>query len=132
MQNSVDPRRKAANFYQWFDFRRADQGTFAFIMNRLSGLGLTLYLFLHLIVLSQLSIGAAAYNGFIALAHNPLFIFGEFLVVAAVLLHGLNGARIIITGLGIGVPAQKGMFYGLMAIAVIGCVIFAVKMFGGG
>ena len=131
MQNTVKSPRKAANFLQWFDFRSADLGTFAFIMNRVAGIGLVVYLVLHLIVLSQLAQGAAVYNQFIALAHNPLFVFGEFLVVSAVLLHGLNGLRIALTSLGIAVPAQKGLFIGLMAVAVIGIIVFGIKMFGG-
>jgi succinate dehydrogenase / fumarate reductase cytochrome b subunit len=131
MQNTVKNPRKASNFLHWFDFTDADLGTFAFIMNRIAGIGLVVYLFLHLIVLSQLAQGASAYNSFIALAHSPLFVAGEFVVVAGVLLHGLNGLRIALTSLGIGVPIQKGLFLGLMAIAVVGIIIFAIKMFGG-
>jgi succinate dehydrogenase / fumarate reductase, cytochrome b subunit len=132
MENSLDKPRKAGNFYQWFELRGLNLNTLAFIMNRVSGIGLTVYLFMHLIVLSQLARGAGAYDGFIALAHNPLFVAGEFLVVAAVLLHGLNGIRIGLTSLGIAVPSQKALFLGLMALALVGCAVFAVKMFGGG
>ncbi|HEY3343972.1 MAG TPA: hypothetical protein VGJ97_03525 [Anaerolineaceae bacterium] len=132
MQNSLENPRKAGKFYQWFDLRGLNLNTLAFIMNRVSGIGLTVYLFMHLIVLSQLARGAGAYDGFIALAHNPLFVAGEFLVVAAVFLHGLNGIRIGLTSLGIAVPAQKMLFITLMAVALVGCAVFAVKMFGGG
>jgi succinate dehydrogenase / fumarate reductase cytochrome b subunit len=131
MQNAVDAQRKPGNFYKWFDFRDADIGTFAFIMNRVSGIGLTIYLFLHLIALSQLARGAAVYDQFISLVKNPIFVAGEFVVVAGVLLHGLNGVRVVLTSLGIGVPSQKRMFLVLMAIAIAGCIVFAVRMFGG-
>ncbi len=132
MQNAIKDPRKASNFWQWFDLRRASLGTFAFIMNRVAGIGLVIYLFLHLVVLSQLARGAGVYDQFIALVKNPFFIAGEYLVVAAVLLHGLNGIRVALTSLGIAVPAQKRLFVGLMAIAVVGLVVFAIKMFGGG
>lgn len=126
-----DTRRAPANVIKWFDLRGLDLGTFAFLLNRITGIGLTLYLFLHLIVLSTLSRGAQAYDQFVALVRNPFFVFGEYLVVAAVLLHGLNGLRIAMTSLGIAVPRQKQLFIGLMAIALIGCGIFALRMFGG-
>ena len=42
-----------------------------------------------------------AYDGFIALVKNPLFLLGELLVVAAALIHGLNGIRIGLTSFGI-------------------------------
>ncbi len=131
MQNATKNPRKASNFYQWFDFRHASLGTFAFIMNRVAGIGLVVYLFLHLVVLSQLARGAGAYDQFIALVKNPLFVAGEYLVVAAVLLHGLNGIRVALTSLGIAVPSQKRLFLGLMAIAVVGLIVFGIKMFGG-
>ncbi len=131
MQSSANPPRKAANVYQWFDLRHADLGSFAFIMNRVSGIGLVVYLFLHLIMLGQLALGAAAYDGFIALVRNPVFIAGEFVVVIGVLLHGLNGVRVVLTSLGFGVTVQKGMFYALMTLAVLACIVFALKMFGG-
>lgn len=123
--------RAPSRLAQWFELRGLDAGTFAFIMNRLSGIGLTIYLFLHLVVLSQLARGPQAYNGFIALVKNPVFVFGEFVVVAGVLLHGLNGLRIAVTSVGIGVPRQKTLFFIGLAIALVGCAVFAVRMFGG-
>jgi succinate dehydrogenase / fumarate reductase, cytochrome b subunit len=131
MQNAIKNPRKASNFLQWFDLRRASLGTFAFIMNRVAGIGLVVYLFLHLVMLSQLARGAGVYDQFLALVKNPLFVAGEYLVVAAVLLHGLNGIRVALTSLGIAVPAQKRLFMGLMAIAVVGLIVFGIKMFGG-
>ncbi|MDD5369096.1 MAG: hypothetical protein PHQ40_08425 [Anaerolineaceae bacterium] len=119
------------NVVKWFDLRGLDLGTFAFLMNRISGIGLTLYLFLHLLVLSTLARGAQAYDQFIALVKNPIFLFGEYLVVVAVLVHGLNGLRIALTSLGVVVPWQKQLFIGLMVVAIGGCAIFAVRMLGG-
>ena len=116
----------------WFDPRARQAGGLAFILNRLSALGLTLYLFVHLGVLSTLLRGPQAYDTFIAFAHHPLVLAGEYLVVAAGLLHGLNGIRVAVTSLAVGVPYQKQLFYGLMALAAAGCLYFAIRMFGGG
>jgi succinate dehydrogenase cytochrome b556 subunit len=131
MPDQTKSNRRAGNWLSWFDLRGLDTGSFAFMMNRISGLGLAFYLVLHLIALSQLATGPQAYDGFIALVKNPIFTAGELIVILAVLLHGLNGVRLVITSLGWGSAHQKEIFYGLMTVAVIGCVVFAVKMFGG-
>jgi len=41
-------RRSVLRAARWFDPRWRAVGTWAFILNRVSGLGLTVYLFLHL------------------------------------------------------------------------------------
>ena len=114
---------------KWFDPRARQVGTWAFSLNRITALGLTLYLFMHLIVLGQLAQGPKAYDGFLSTIKSPVFVFGEFLVVAAGIIHGLNGLRIALNSFGIAIPYQKQLFYGLMAVALIGCAFFAFKMF---
>ncbi len=114
---------------KWFDPRWRRVGTWAFSLNRITALGLTLYLAMHLVVLSQLAQGAQAYDGFLALIKNPLFVFGEFLVVAAGVIHGLNGLRIALTSFGIAVPRQKQLFYVLMAIALSCILMIGFRMF---
>ncbi len=117
-------------FWRWFDPRWRSLSTWGFILNRITALGLTLYLFLHLIVLSTLVKGEEAYAAFLELAHTPLIQVGEMLVIAAGLIHGLNGIRIALNSFGIAVRRQKQIFLGLMALAVVGTVIFGIKMFG--
>lgn len=121
--------QKPINLIKWFDPRNKSLGSWAFILNRITGLGLTLYLFLHLIMLGQLAKGPEAYDGFIALVRNPIFLAGELLVIAAALIHGLNGIRIGLTSLGIAGNKQKQLFIGLMTVALITIVYFAVRMF---
>ena len=117
------------NFWMWFNPVGRQTGGWAFILNRITALGLTFYLFLHLMVLGQLAKGPAGYDGFVALMRNPISIFGELLVVAAGIIHGLNGIRILLTTFGVGVTRQKQLFYGLMSIAVIAIIVFAIRMF---
>jgi len=114
---------------RWFDPRKRDTGTWAFTLNRITALGLTFYLYLHLIVLRKLAQGPVAFDSFITLAKSPLYIIGELLVIVAVLLHGLNGLRVTLTSFGIAVPYQKQMFYGLVLLVVVGSLIFAIRMF---
>jgi succinate dehydrogenase / fumarate reductase cytochrome b subunit len=117
------------NFPRWFDPRRRQIGTFAFILNRITALGLTLYLFLHLIILGKLAQGPEAYDSFLLLAKTPLIKFGELLVIAAGFIHGLNGIRVALTSFGVGVRRQKLLFASLMTIAMAGTLFFAFRMF---
>jgi succinate dehydrogenase / fumarate reductase, cytochrome b subunit len=123
-------KRSVRQMLAWFDPRWRDIGTWAFILNRLSGIGLTVYLFLHLIVLGTLARGPEAYDSFIQLAKSPLFVLGELFVVVGGLYHGLNGLRIALTSFGIGVAHQRRLFYAVLAIVLIGSAIFAVRMLG--
>lgn len=127
MINSSSPTK----FLRWFDPRNRQVGTWAFILNRVTALGLTLYLVLHLIALSQLAQGAAAYDSFIAFAKNPIFKVGEMLVIAAGLIHGLNGIRIAMNSFGWGIRIQKQAFIALMLLAIVGIIWFGTIMFFG-
>jgi succinate dehydrogenase / fumarate reductase, cytochrome b subunit len=127
MKNQPTPQ----NFMRWFDPRNRHLGTWGFILNRVTAIGLTVYLFLHLIALSQLSQGPGAYDTFIRTVENPLFKLGEMLVIAGGLIHGLNGIRIALNSFGIGVTWQRQMFLGLMTLALVGILIFGAKMFLG-
>lgn len=117
------------NLWRWFDPRSRSVGTWAFILNRITALGLSVYLFMHLIVLGKLAQGPQAYDEFLKLAHSPVIMVGEMLVIAAGLIHGLNGIRIALTSFNIGTAYHKQIFAGLMVITVIGLVVFGIKMF---
>lgn len=119
----------ARKFWSWFIPIRRDIGSWAFALNRITALGLTFYLFLHLIVLGRLAQGPGAYDEFLLLTENPFIKLGEWAVVAAAILHGLNGIRVLLTSFGVGVTRQKQFFYGLMAVAVVVILIFTARMY---
>jgi len=118
-----------SRFWAWFNPLGRQAGGWAFILNRITALGLTLYLYLHLVILSQLTQGDAAWESFLKLAHSPIFKALELLVVAAGIIHALNGIRIVLTTFSIGTTNQKAMFYAAMVIAVVVIAVFAVRMF---
>ena len=119
----------ARKFWTWFIPFKRDIGSWAFALNRITALGLTLYLFMHLVILNKLVQGPDAYNDFLLLTENPLIKLGEWAVVAAAILHGLNGIRIILTSFGVGVTRQKQLFWGLMAVAALFILFFTAKMY---
>jgi succinate dehydrogenase / fumarate reductase cytochrome b subunit len=127
--DQIGNQPSAGKFWSWFIPVGRQVGGWAFALNRVTAIGLTIYLFLHLSVLSLLAQGPSGYNGFLALTENPIIKFGEWAVVAAVFLHGLNGIRIILTSFGIGVTSQKPLFYGFMIVAVVVILIFTLRMY---
>ncbi len=114
---------------RWFDPRGRALSNFGFVLNRITGLGLTLYLFLHLIVLGLIARGPDAYNEFLRLIESPIMKLGELLVVAALFIHGLNGIRIGLNSVGIAVPRQRELFIGVLVLSVIAIAFFGWKMF---
>jgi succinate dehydrogenase / fumarate reductase cytochrome b subunit len=120
----------SGNWRKWFDPRGRDAGSWAFILNRVTALGLVLYLAMHLVALGQLALGPGAYDTFIQIVKHPAFIAFELLVVAAGIYHGLNGIRIgLVTFFGETAAVQKQIFYAMLAIAIISSLYFGIKMF---
>jgi succinate dehydrogenase / fumarate reductase cytochrome b subunit len=120
--------RRAA---RWFDLRRRKLGMWAYALNRLTGIGLVVYLYLHLGVLSLLARGQSSWDSFVSLARSPYYLALDVLLLAGILIHGLNGLRVALTGFDIGVRAQKTLFGVLMLVAAVALVAATLKIFGG-
>lgn len=125
-RNNPSPRKAP----HWFDPRARDSGSWAFILNRLTGLGLTFYLGLHLVVLNKLAQGPQAYDDFIAFSESSLIKLGEVVLIAAVLFHGLNGLRLTLHAFGIGIRHQKKLLVVVLVGTILTSVLFAVRLFG--
>jgi succinate dehydrogenase / fumarate reductase cytochrome b subunit len=120
--------RRAA---RWADVRHRGLGMIAYVLNRITGIGLVVYLYLHLAVLSLLAGGPSSWDPFITLARSPLFLALDVILIAGWLIHGLNGVRVTLTGFGVGVGSQRVMFIGLMIVAIAGLIVMALMVFGG-
>lgn len=92
-------------------------GMWAFVLHRLSGLVLVLYLVAHLIVISTATINGK-FDRVMDLFYLPWVIALELVLIAAVLYHLLNGVRLLLFDVGIGIKSQKPLFWGLMVVGV--------------
>jgi succinate dehydrogenase / fumarate reductase cytochrome b subunit len=54
-------------------------------------------------------------------------VFLDLMLVAAVLYHALNGVRIILMDLGVGIRQHKAVFWVCMLVAAIALCVFAVR-----
>jgi len=74
---------------------------YLYLLHRITGLGILLFLILHLCMTTIFRIqGQDVWEATIALLHNPWFKIGEYLVCAAFIYHALNGLRLILQELG--------------------------------
>ncbi|MDQ7025630.1 MAG: succinate dehydrogenase, cytochrome b556 subunit [Anaerolineae bacterium] len=70
-------------------------GQWSWVLHRLTGLGVVLFLFLHVIDTAWAVFAPESYVEAIATYQSPLFTIGEFFLVACVVYHALNGLRIV-------------------------------------
>ncbi|HEX7247854.1 MAG TPA: succinate dehydrogenase [Actinomycetota bacterium] len=121
--------RKLPGPIAWFDVRARGTGHLAFSLNRITGLGLVFYLYLHLAVLSLLLGGEGSWSDFLEIATTPLFLGFDVLLVFGLLAHGLNGTRLALIGSGFVTNRHKAMFWALMTLGAIVLVYAAIHVF---
>ncbi len=103
----------------WFSPRPGSVGLLAFILHRLSGLGLVFYLYLHLVILNQLRQGPAAWDALLRTLRSPLVLALDGLLLFGLILHALNGLRLSLLGLGLAVRWQRSLFWACLAISIL-------------
>ena len=98
-------------------------GMWAWILHRITGLGLVFYILLHTILMGvSLLSGKESFDATLAvLMGNPVFELLDTLLLGAVLYHGFNGIRILLfdMGIGISIKSQKRIFWIFMGVAAI-------------
>ncbi|MCL4877761.1 MAG: succinate dehydrogenase, cytochrome b556 subunit [Anaerolineae bacterium] len=75
---------------------RGKIGQWSWVFHRVSGLGIVLFVCLHVVDTSWAAFYPDLYKQAIAEYQSPLFTIGEFFLVAAVVYHAINGYRIIV------------------------------------
>lgn len=94
-------------------------GVWAFWLHRITGILILFYLLLHILVISTVLVGRANFDATMRLLKAPIFVLLEMGLIATILIHGLNGIRIVLFDLGYGVKKQKQIFWVLMAMGVV-------------
>lgn len=96
-------------------------GMWAWILHRITGIGIVLYLLLHATLMGMSLIsGPQAFNATLkTLMTNPVLHFAELALVGAIIYHGMNGIRLLLFDIGIGFSRQKEIFWVSMAIGAV-------------
>ncbi|MCL6449882.1 MAG: succinate dehydrogenase, cytochrome b556 subunit [Acetobacteraceae bacterium] len=98
----------------------AGVGMYAFLLHRITGLALVFYVLLHIPVISSAMLGAASFDGVMALLHTKFWVVLDVGLLAAVIFHGLNGLRLLLFDLGLLVKQQKLVFWIIFALSAAG------------
>jgi succinate dehydrogenase / fumarate reductase, cytochrome b subunit len=123
------PQGSQRRLPRWLDPRGRHLGTWAFVANRLTGLGLVGYLYLHLVILSTLLRGPQAWDGLVELFRHPLFLVFDVLLVLGLAIHGLNGLRVALVGSGLLVDRQRALLVAAGILVGLVTLVAAVRIF---
>ena len=100
-------------------------GMWAWVGHRLTGIILVVYVFMHLsfITTASLGNGEVSFDDLMATTSQPLFILMDFLLVVVVIYHAVNGFRVVLFDMGVGIKRQKLVFWVAMAVAAVLVVV---------
>lgn len=99
-------------------------------MQRLSGIALAGYLFLHFYVLSSSLEGDAAFNSRLALVQTTFFKFGEIVLLGIVAFHLLNGIRIMLVDVAVLTRSQRQLLWGVLGLLALFLAVTAYVILG--
>ena len=103
---------------------RGGIGQLTFVLHRLTGLGILLFLVIHVADTSTVFFFPALYADAIAVYRSVPFMIGEIFLVFSVIYHGVNGARIAIFDLGL----IKNLETKLQRNSAIGTLMIAIAL----
>lgn len=115
--------------------RNKNVGMFSFLLQRITGVLLTLYLFMHILVISSAKLaGPEGFDAMMARVQTPFFHWMEVLLFIGIVIHAVNGIRIIIVDVGSEARRHKAWLYAMTIIGIIiiifGIYKFLPKLFG--
>ena len=128
MSQSYD-RGLVEDFGRWTEF---SAGMWAWVFHKFTGWVLIGYLFAHIAVLSSAIAGPEVYTNTLQSLEGILLVrMLEVGLLAVAVFHTLNGIRLLLVDLGIGLESQQKSFYASLVITAI-IVIASVPNFLGG
>lgn len=104
---------------------RLHAGYIAWLLQRISGLALVLYLVMHIYVIHNIARGREAFNEIMGIVQSPMFHLAEAALLGAVVYHGINGIRVILLDYGSAADKEKIKPWVLGAMAVSAVLIVA-------
>jgi len=99
---------------------KGQSGMFAWLLHRVAGLGVLLFLLVHIVDISLLGFGPNVYNEGIALFGTILVRLISLGLIAGLLYHSFNGVRImLIDFVPQAVRYQRSMFWAAMILTIV-------------
>ena len=144
---NIQPRQNYLGVGGWVWGGKYKLERYLYLLHRVTGLGLILFVIIHLIMTTVFRIqGQDIWAATMAILRNPWFKFGEYLVVVAFSYHALNGLRLVLQelGLALGKPTppiypyqdslrkKRPWTYVMLAVVVVLAAVFLFDFFKGG
>jgi succinate dehydrogenase / fumarate reductase cytochrome b subunit len=141
LENKGHPNRLGV--WGWLGGGRWGAERYLYTLHRLTGLGILLYFLMHIFVTTARAFGEQAWEQAMGTVTGPLFTIGEYLVFAAFAFHAVNGVRLFLVELGVGigqpiepiypyrtsVDVQRPLAIGVMILAGIVVVLGGFDFF---
>jgi succinate dehydrogenase / fumarate reductase, cytochrome b subunit len=101
----------------------------AWFGHRASGLGVLLYLFMHIVETSTVLFGPDVYNAAVGIFKNLPARLGEIVLMAALVYHALNGMRVIAMDFWPGLTTYyRPLTYGVITATIVAMIPLSVLM----
>jgi succinate dehydrogenase / fumarate reductase cytochrome b subunit len=99
---------------------KGQSGMWSWLLHRITGLGLLLFLFIHIVDVSMISFGPKVYNQSVVLFDYWIVRLLSLSLVVAVLYHAFNGIRIMLIDFWRkGSRYQRALFGIVLAVTII-------------
>ena len=136
-------RPNRLGIWGWLGGGRWGAERYLYTLHRLTGLGLLAYLLMHILVTSARALGQQAWQQAMATVAGAIFTLGEYAVFVAFAFHAINGIRLVLIELGIGVGrpiepiypyrtsvnVQRPLAVGVMIVAAVLVVLGGLDFF---
>jgi succinate dehydrogenase / fumarate reductase cytochrome b subunit len=99
---------------------RTRVGWWAWLLQRISGVLLVGYLFLHIGVISTSQAGSETFDGVLKFVQHPLFATLDIVLIAVILYHAFNGIRVIFFDMGVGIRHQAALVWVCAVLTLVG------------
>ena len=94
-------------------------GFISFVLRRLTGVVLVLYLFMHMWVIGSAMSGSGTFDARLNFFQSDLFKIAEIGLLAAVVYHAFDGIRLLLVHYFNVTDYRKSLFYAAFGISVI-------------
>jgi len=94
-------------------------GFLSFLLRRVTGVALVLYLLLHIWVIGGINSGADTFNSRMEFLGKPFFRVLEIGLLAAVVYHGIDGIRLLMVHYLNVTEYRKSLLYAALAVSAI-------------
>jgi succinate dehydrogenase cytochrome b556 subunit len=107
-----------------------DPGQYAWILHRVTGLGVLFFLLVHIIDIMLIGFGRDIYDESVEVYGNLFLVPMEIALVGGVIYHSLNGIRIILIDFWeMGTRRQRQLFWGVLVGSVLLTIPSAIIIF---